>query len=339
MAKLFGFPINVEEDGGRGGGGGSSTNAEASRSAMNLSAGLPQRETNPYPRFSESGSSPMDSESNLENSFIDFFGRESHEIETAGRNQMQRVSRGVDMEEDGEIDLRLGIGSGAGSGQIRCDSVTGDKETDSGRVEAGTDLIEELFCAEEEEGMLMADDEVLDWELDPVQPTSHVEEGDELALPVNNYALLEDFNEEALDDFMMGVFEGSSIMDVTYEDILAIFPEPGGDDHVDYFDVFVQPFDQEPSVMASPPASKRVVDELPVVEITSEELSSGNIACAICIGDFVVKEKVSRLPCWHYYHGECILPWLEMKNTCPVCRFELPTDDLEYERNRRDHRG
>ncbi|KAF2535310.1 hypothetical protein F2Q68_00022694 [Brassica cretica] len=93
---------------------------------------------------------------------------------------MQRVSRGVDME---EIDLRLGIGSGAGSGQIRCDSVTGDKETDSGRVEAGTDLIEELFCAEEEGGMLMADDEVLDWELDPVQPTSHVEdEGDELAL-------------------------------------------------------------------------------------------------------------------------------------------------------------
>ncbi|KAF2573734.1 hypothetical protein F2Q70_00006066 [Brassica cretica] len=329
MAKLFGFPINAEEYGGRG--GGSSTNAEASRSAVNLSAGFPQRETNPYPRFSESGSSPMDSESNLENSFIDFFGRESHEIETAGRNQMQRVSRGVDMEEDGEIDLRLGIGSGAGSGQIRCDSVTGDKETDSGRVE-------ELFCAEEEEGMLMADDEVLDWELDPVQPTSHVEdeeeEGDELALPVNNDALLEDFNEEALDDFMMGVFEGSSIMDVTYEDILAIFPEPGGDDHVDYFDVFVQPFDQEPPVMPSPPASKRVVDELPVVE-----LSSGNIACAICIGDFVVKEKVTRLPCWHYYHGECILPWLEMKNTCPVCRFELPTDDLEYQRNRRDHRG
>ncbi|KAF2573735.1 hypothetical protein F2Q70_00006065 [Brassica cretica] len=195
---------------------------------------------------------------------------------------MQRVSRGVDME---EIDLRLGIGSGAGSGQIRCDSVTGDKETDSGRVEAGTDLIEELFCAEEEGGMLMADDE-----------------------------------------FYYGC-------DLRRHSI-AIFPEPGGDNHLDYFDVFVQPFDQEPPVMPSPPASKTVVDELPVVE-----LSSGNIACAICIGDFVVKEKVTRLPCWHYYHGECIVPWLEMKNTCPVCRFELPTDDLEYQRNRRDHRG
>ncbi|CAF2345885.1 unnamed protein product [Brassica rapa] len=288
MAKLFGFPINVEEDGGRGG---SSTNADASRSAaqpdgdaMNSSAG-----------FSESGPAPMDSESDLRSSFIDFFGRESRE--------MQRVSRGVDisggfdaaMEEDVEIELTLGIGAG---------SVTGDKETDSGRVEVGTDLIEE---EEEEE-------------------ESEEEEEEEYSVPVNNDALVEDFNvhEESLEDFMMNVYEDSSIMDMTEEELLDILPGLGGEYHGDYFDDIFE----TPPVMATRAASKRVVDELPVVEINSEELRNGKIACAICMGDFVVKEKVTRLPCWHYYHGECIVPWLEMKNTCPVCRFALPTDDL-----------
>ncbi|KAD0721978.1 hypothetical protein E3N88_43803 [Mikania micrantha] len=41
------------------------------------------------------------------------------------------------------------------------------------------------------------------------------------------------------------------------------------------------------------------------------------------------------LECGHMYHGECIIPWLDSRNTCPVCRFELPTDDPEYEEDRK----
>ncbi|CAL9076827.1 unnamed protein product [Musa acuminata var. zebrina] len=29
----------------------------------------------------------------------------------------------------------------------------------------------------------------------------------------------------------------------------------------------------------------------------------------------------------HIYHAGCILPWLGIRNTCPVCRHELPTQD------------
>jgi hypothetical protein len=37
------------------------------------------------------------------------------------------------------------------------------------------------------------------------------------------------------------------------------------------------------------------------------------------------------------FHEGCILPWLEKHNTCPSCRKELPTDDLEHENRRREN--
>lgn len=84
-------------------------------------------------------------------------------------------------------------------------------------------------------------------------------------------------------------------------------------------------------IRGTPPAAKQVVDNLPTVVLCEEDMKNGALLCAVCKDDMGVNEKVKQLPCMHFYHGECILPWLKIRNTCPVCRFELLTDNVEYE--------
>eukprot|EP00455_Lapot_gusevi_P040622 TRINITY_DN4612_c0_g1_i2.p1 TRINITY_DN4612_c0_g1~~TRINITY_DN4612_c0_g1_i2.p1 ORF type:complete len:386 (-),score=45.48 TRINITY_DN4612_c0_g1_i2:130-1287(-) len=51
------------------------------------------------------------------------------------------------------------------------------------------------------------------------------------------------------------------------------------------------------------------------------------VSCCICREDFERDSPVLRLPCSHFYHKECVMPWFEKRNTCPLCRHELPTGD------------
>ncbi|XP_062020406.1 E3 ubiquitin-protein ligase AIP2 [Rosa rugosa] len=79
-----------------------------------------------------------------------------------------------------------------------------------------------------------------------------------------------------------------------------------------------------------PPASKKVVANLPVITITEEKLGE-EADCCICKEVLVVNDKMQELPCKHTFHPPCLKPWLDEHNSCPICRHELETDDHAYE--------
>ena len=58
-------------------------------------------------------------------------------------------------------------------------------------------------------------------------------------------------------------------------------------------------------------------------------------SCVVCSEAFVEGCVVSRVPCGHLYHADCLLRWLYRSCTCPTCRYELPTDDPVYEVQRK----
>ncbi|CAH0393745.1 unnamed protein product [Bemisia tabaci] len=80
-----------------------------------------------------------------------------------------------------------------------------------------------------------------------------------------------------------------------------------------------------------PPAAKSVVDSLEEITVSSEESQ-----CSVCLKNFSVNEIAKKLPCKHFFHPSCILPWLSKTNSCPVCRHELQTDDESYELYRKE---
>ena len=91
----------------------------------------------------------------------------------------------------------------------------------------------------------------------------------------------------------------------------------------------------EPS-RAPPPASTKAIRQLPLVSVTPSDLvDENNRECCICFDEHCIHDKVIRLPCAHIYHPHCITEWLTKHGTCPVCRYELPTDNVVYERERK----
>ena len=74
-----------------------------------------------------------------------------------------------------------------------------------------------------------------------------------------------------------------------------------------------------------PPASKEFLRQL-----KSCTGVSPTEKCSICLREFGARET-KVLPCTHRFCSSCLLRWLELINTCPLCRREFPTDDQDYE--------
>jgi hypothetical protein len=73
------------------------------------------------------------------------------------------------------------------------------------------------------------------------------------------------------------------------------------------------------------PLTQIMKDRLRTLPLTVEMMCE-QPSCPICSEDYSPSEEVLRMPCAHVYHSSCVLPWLETKKTCPICRFELKNE-------------
>ncbi|KAL4575080.1 hypothetical protein LXL04_021921 [Taraxacum kok-saghyz] len=78
----------------------------------------------------------------------------------------------------------------------------------------------------------------------------------------------------------------------------------------------------------NPPASKAAIEALPTIEI-QEIHTFTESHCAVCKDAFELQTEAKEMPCKHLYHSDCILPWLTLRNSCPVCRHELPPENQD----------
>ncbi|KAJ1402605.1 Zinc finger, RING-type [Sesbania bispinosa] len=73
-----------------------------------------------------------------------------------------------------------------------------------------------------------------------------------------------------------------------------------------------------------PAASKAAIESMPVVKIIADHVRAES-QCAVCMEPFKLHCDAREMPCGHVYHSDCIVPWLSLRNSCPVCRHELPS--------------
>ena len=76
----------------------------------------------------------------------------------------------------------------------------------------------------------------------------------------------------------------------------------------------------------TPPASKAAISKLKKFAWKTSAAVNNDTKCTICLEAFENRRLCVELPCGHRFHSRCATKWLRRKCTCPICRFELPTD-------------
>ncbi|XP_071357126.1 E3 ubiquitin-protein ligase RNF115 [Trachinotus anak] len=132
--------------------------------------------------------------------------------------------------------------------------------------------------------------------------------------------------EGIVQQFLAGLFASSGnpgVAPAALSSILQLYSNPG-----DYawgqggLDAVITELLGQLENTGPPPAEKEMISSLPTVSISQEQTDS-RLECPVCREEYSLGESVRKLPCLHYFHSHCIVPWLELHDTCPVCRKSL----------------
>jgi hypothetical protein len=62
------------------------------------------------------------------------------------------------------------------------------------------------------------------------------------------------------------------------------------------------------------------INDIPIIEYNEDE---DDPKCGVCQGDIIQNQRIRTLNCNHFFHADCIDPWLAEQSTkCPTCRSD-----------------
>lgn len=140
------------------------------------------------------------------------------------------------------------------------------------------------------------------------------------------------FNEDVYDPMFQTM--GSTFNNFFQDNYASNFRSNFGRDRERYEELleFLRANNAQQENQSKPPTSKKAIKDLKRFKM-SEKYTKNNEKnqkekpnCCICITDINLGELTVMLPCGHLFHDPCVVNWLEKNNTCPVCRFELPSE-------------
>ncbi len=77
---------------------------------------------------------------------------------------------------------------------------------------------------------------------------------------------------------------------------------------------------------ASLPANNKIIENIPEIIVDKKFIDTNDNECYICEIHIDVDQKIKILSCKHYFHSKCIVTWLHIHASCPLCRYQLHTD-------------
>lgn len=97
--------------------------------------------------------------------------------------------------------------------------------------------------------------------------------------------------------------------------------------------------DGDGSHKTAPRASEAALSRLPrarILRTHKKQFEHDESLCGVCCDRLIDGVALVRLPCGHTYHINCSTSWLSKTCTCPECRYEIETDDVLFEKKRKD---